>query len=126
MNICVLCKKEFLNSQNRNRRRCPSCNTRVRRMRNKLAAINLLGGKCIDCGWQGLPAGFDFHHEDPNQKEFAIGSVCNKSWESIKLEVMKCVLLCRNCHSIRHSKHDDILLMEEVTNYRGSNKELCG
>jgi hypothetical protein len=110
---CRLCKKAMAQ---RRRRRCESCNTRVRRFRAKLRAIELLGGACKNCGWMGLPAGFDFHHVD-GEKEFGIGMVSNKSWSVIEAELKKCVLLCRNCHAIHHSKHDDELLARELSLY---------
>ena len=113
---CPLCGRTLLD--NRRRHRCSSCNTRIRRMRTKLAAIKLLGGKCNRCDFKGPPAAFDFHHRD-GTKDFSIGQVANKSWEVIKRELAKCELLCRNCHAIEHSKHLDPLLLAEVENYRG-------
>jgi len=97
---------------------CASCRTRVRRMRNKLAAIEYLGGKCSRCSWTGLPAGFDFHHVNGDDKEFQIGNAANISWDRLTKELDKCELLCKSCHSIAHSKHDDERLMREVLNYR--------
>lgn len=96
------------------RKRCPSCDTRVRRMRGKLAAIALLGGKCNRCGWTGLPAGFDFHHKNDDDKLFNIAQVANRAWSAIVDEVSKCELLCRVCHAIHHSKHEDNRLLAEI------------
>jgi hypothetical protein len=83
-------------------------------MRTKLKAIALLGGKCKECGWSGPPAGYDFHHES-GEKEFNIGQVANKAWTAIEVELKKCVLLCRVCHAIHHSKHLDEKLLAEIT-----------
>lgn len=110
---CRLCGNLL---KDKRRRRCGSCNTRVRRMRAKLTAIAYLGGKCNRCSWQGLPAGYDFHHKS-GEKDFVIGSATNKAWAVIKAELDKCELLCRCCHAIHHSKHDDELLMKEVAEY---------
>ena len=60
------------------------------------------GGKCIECGYDKCPAALEFHHTDPSKKEFGIGGGYNRSWEVIKLELDKCVMLCSNCH---HEKH---------------------
>jgi hypothetical protein len=70
----------------------------------KEKAIEYLGGKCTDCGLVDEPCVYDFHHLDPTQKEIAFGSRGGKSFESLKPELDKCVLLCANCHRKRHYK----------------------
>ena len=117
MNICKLCKKEFKDYQKRGRSRCGSCNTKIRRFRSKAAAIEFLGGKCKKCGWNGNQAALQFHHL--HGKDFTIGNVANKSWDSIKIEMQKCVLLCANCHMIEHSTKNDKKFIEEALNYKG-------
>jgi predicted RNA-binding Zn-ribbon protein involved in translation (DUF1610 family) len=116
--ICKVCSKNISNNE-RNRSRCNSCNTRIRRYRTKLAAVTYKGGECQKCGWKGPMAAFEFHHNDDN-KEFNIGSAANKSWKIVKKEIDKCELLCSNCHRIEHSKHDDEILLKEIKNYKGS------
>lgn len=111
---CVICKKEINQLQQRNRKRCNACNTKVRRLRTKLKAIELLGGKCQRCGYTGHPAAFEFHHKDPTKKEFAIGMVANKKWSSIIAELLKCELICSNCHRIEHSVRFDAEFTEYV------------
>jgi len=119
MRTCSLCGKEFKDYQNKMRTRCGSCNTKIRRYRTKLAAIQLLGGKCIKCGLSGDQAIFQFHHKNPQKKDFTVGNVANKSWESIKHELKKCTLLCANCHSIEHSDRNNKKFLEEVKRYKG-------
>jgi hypothetical protein len=117
MDTCKLCHKKFKDYQSKGRTRCGACNTKIRRFRAKAAAIELLGGKCTKCGWNGNQAALQFHHL--RGKDFMIGSVANKSWDSIKAEVQKCVLLCANCHMIEHSTKNDEKFMQEALNYRG-------
>lgn len=119
MKVCRLCHKKFKDSQGRNRSRCGSCNTRIRRFRAKAAAINYLGGKCIQCGWQGNQAALQFHHINASKKDFIIGNVANKSWDVIKMELEKCILLCANCHTIKHSAKSEKELIDEALNYKG-------
>lgn len=107
MSICKICDKEFKQLQKRNRSRCNACNTKLRRLKNKLRAINLLGGRCIRCGYNKHPAALEFHHKDSSKKDFSIGTVANKRWESIVNEIKKCELLCSNCHRIEHSDRFD-------------------
>ena len=71
------------------------------------------------CGWLGNQAAMQFHHVDSKRKEFMIGNVGNKSWDSIKTEMQKCVLLCANCHMIEHSTKNDAKFLEEALNYKG-------
>ena len=119
MPICKLCGITFKDYQGVKRTRCGSCNTKIRRYRTKAAAIAILGEKCADCGWQGNQAAFQFHHNDPNKKDFIIGNVANKKWELIKKELDKCVLLCANCHAMRHSAKDNEKFIKEALSYKG-------
>lgn len=119
MGICKLCENAFRDYQRKGRTRCGSCNTKIRRYRTKAAAIKYLGGKCINCGWCGNQAALQFHHIDPKKKEFIIGNVANKSWDSIKNELKKCVLLCANCHTIKHSTKDMKNFIKEAEKYKG-------
>ena len=123
MFTCRLCNKEFKHygSQKRLGTRCGSCNTKIRRFRAKAAAIKLLGGKCTACGWTGNQAAMQFHHKDPAKKDFIIGNVSNKSWDSIKIEIQKCILLCANCHMIEHSTKLGDKFLKEAYEYRGRN-----
>lgn len=82
-------------------------------------AIKYLGGKCEKCKWSGSQAALQFHHKYSEKKDFTIGSVANKSWDSIKKEMQKCVLLCANCHMIEHSTKNDQEFMKEAKNYKG-------
>ena len=87
---------------------CKECRIKIstkRRQKIKREAILYLGGKCEDCGEnRDIPSIYDFHHKDPNQKDFSIGKQA-KSFESIKKELDKCSLLCAVCHRIRHSHY---------------------
>lgn len=124
MRICKLCNSKFNDYQGRLRSRCGSCNTKIRRFRAKAAAIKYMGGKCTKCGWRGNQAVFQFHHKNSDKKDFAIGNVANKSWDSIKTELIKCILLCANCHSIEHSTKNETKFLKEATNYKGRRLEL--
>jgi hypothetical protein len=74
-----------------------------RRRNLKKQAINYLGGKCSICGYNKSVNALHFHHKDPTQKDFGI-SKSIKSWEKIKIELDKCILLCANCHAEEHEK----------------------
>lgn len=68
----------------------------------KRKLIEYKGGKCEVCGYDKCMRSLDFHHLDPNEKEFAIGSGDCKCWDKIKIELDKCILVCKNCHGEIH------------------------
>ncbi len=77
-------------------------------MRNKIKAVNYLGGKCSHCGFDH-PSALQFHHRDPATKAFGITSKelstpKKRPWDTVIVpELDKCVLLCSNCHFLEHS-----------------------
>ena len=82
--------------------------TQPRKKELKHRAVELLGGHCVECNFEcpKFPEVFDFHHLDPIIKEDKVSSLIarGRSWEEVETEVLKCVLLCANCHRIRHAK----------------------
>ncbi len=74
-------------------------------LKQKLAAIEYKGGKCILCGYNKDTAALEFHHINPEEKE-NVGGPAVISWrtfENNKEELDKCVLLCCRCHREVHS-----------------------
>lgn len=87
--------------------RCTKCaadSVKRRRTNLKLMAIKYKGGKCERCGYDKCAPALEFHHLDPTQKDFGIGTEGQtRSFERIKVELDKCVMLCANCHREEHS-----------------------
>lgn len=79
---------------------CRKLYTKKRKVNNKNRAIEYLGGSCKICGIIDSPEIYDFHHIE--NKKFALANNLNKSWENIKAELDKCILLCSNCHRKLH------------------------
>jgi hypothetical protein len=75
-----------------------------RRYAMKSKAVDYKGGQCFDCLGVFSLCVYDFHHLDPTEKEVSPGNLLGRKWENIVPELDKCVLLCANCHRIRH--HD--------------------
>lgn len=121
--ICAMCNKK---KTKRNRKLCTTCVTSVRRYRNKIAAIQLMGGKCNRCGWSGNMAGFEFHHKN-DDKEFAISKISNRSWPRVKEELEKCELLCSTCHRIEHCKFKNRIdfLKDYISNDKDIDDLIC-
>lgn len=61
------------------------------------AAIDQLGGKCVDCG---ISYGLEFDHIDPSNKTYNIAQIFSShSEEKLQKEIKKCVLRCIACHA---------------------------
>lgn len=67
----------------------------------KIKLIEYKGGKCILCDYNKCSSALHFHHLNPNEKDFSIGGK-SLSFEKLKNEVDKCILVCSNCHSEIH------------------------
>lgn len=76
-----------------------------RRRKLKKMAVEYKGGCCQECGYHKYISVLEFHHRDPNEKDFGISTKTN-SWEIIKNELDKCDMLCANCHRELHEELD--------------------
>jgi hypothetical protein len=82
---------------------CTGNQTLERQRKFKLQCAEYKGGKCVQCGYDKCVAAFDFHHVDPNEKDFSIGNLKLYRFDDrIKQELDKCILLCSNCHRETH------------------------
>jgi len=106
--ICKQCKKEY--TYNRSIRNgasatiCNICRVSNRRREIKRLAVEYKGGKCSICGYNKCIDALDFHHINPFEKEFSIShDGYTKSFDKVKVELDKCILVCSNCHRELHS-----------------------
>jgi len=106
-----ICKKHGLTEHSettgkRKRLRCKKCRViYVKKRRDKIKnfAIDYKGGKCNRCGYDKCLEALEFHHIDPEQKDFEISTLgYRNSLERLKKELDKCELLCANCHREEH------------------------
>ena len=74
-----------------------------KRRKLKEMAIEYKGGKCEKCGYDKCKSALEFHHLDPTQKDFGVGSGHTRSWDKIKKELNKCIMVCSNCHREIHN-----------------------
>lgn len=108
------------------KRICSSCEvaaSKAYRFRLKQKAVEYKGGKCEICGYDKCLRSLVFHHNDPLQKDFAIGESRPRykkarKWDLVKIELDKCQLLCHNCHNELHDKieteKDDGVLQRKI------------
>lgn len=86
---------------------CPCANAQtVERQRAfKRMCVEYKGGRCLACGYSRCIGALEFHHRDPNEKDFILGGIKLMTLTPlIKLELDKCDMLCANCHREAHEK----------------------
>ncbi len=69
-----------------------------KRKQHKALLVEEWGGRCQLCGYAGCMGALQFHHVDPETKEFSLSKRQVISMERLRQEALKCVLLCANCH----------------------------
>ncbi len=76
-----------------------------RRRKVRMQALAYMGGRCSRCGYNRCPEALEFHHRDASAKEFGISARGHtRSWERVRAELEKCVLVCANCHRELHAQ----------------------
>ena len=108
---CLICGNKFSpKTQSANKRQvCYDCipdgETITRGRYIDLIKRKIYGGKCVRCGYNNCMAALEFHHLDPNEKDFSLSDRDLKlDWVLIKQELDKCILLCANCHRETHAQ----------------------
>jgi hypothetical protein len=88
--------------------RCKKCAVDAvikRRLVLKEKSIKYKGGSCELCGYNKSYRALEFHHLDSNEKDFGISEKgYTRSWEKVKIELDKCILVCSNCHAEIHDE----------------------
>ena len=103
--ICNRCNKEYEYNRSKGHKKtiCNSCNVTLFRIKRKKQCLLYKGSKCQKCGYDKCDAALEFHHLDPKKKDFGISRQgIPKSWEKVKKELDKCILICSNCHKELH------------------------
>ncbi|KKU44761.1 MAG: hypothetical protein UX64_C0046G0002 [Microgenomates group bacterium GW2011_GWC2_46_7] len=86
-----------------------------RRRKLKRMAVELKGGCCQICGYNKYVGALDFHHVDEGMKSFDLSSRgLTRSWDRIKEEINKCVLVCANCHREVHAGLIDLQKLTQM------------
>ena len=74
-----------------------------RRKQIRKMAIEYKGSKCAICGYNQCVQALEFHHINNDDKYFGISAKgYTRSWDSVRKELDKCILLCANCHREIH------------------------
>jgi hypothetical protein len=74
------------------------CESTERCRQFKQRAIEYKGGKCVCCGYSDFFGAMDFHHRNPEDKDFSLSTCKTSVFEVAKKELDKCELVCCRCH----------------------------
>lgn len=102
---CNICNTEYKVSK-LGKKYCVKCsydNVKITRKQIKQQLVDYKGGSCERCNYNKCLEALEFHHINPDEKDFTISKGI-KNIESLKVEVDKCILLCANCHREEHVK----------------------
>jgi transposase len=87
---------------------CKSCDSKFvmeKNIEGKQRAVNYMGGKCSECGYNNCIRALEFHHVDPTKKSETYNKRFRSwSFERQKKELENCILVCANCHREIHSQ----------------------
>jgi len=88
------------------------------RRKTKKRMVAAFGGKCCICKKKYPQELFEFHHLNPAEKDFGVGSVKSISWDRLVIELRKCVMVCANCHRLVEYGH--MTIPKEITLFNES------
>jgi len=100
--LCCNCHREEHNSIEK--RKISITHVQKWRIKTKRNMVKSMGGTCQICQKKYEDFQYDFHHINPEEKEFNFSFALRnpKSWEKISCELKKAILLCGNCHRELH------------------------
>ena len=79
---------------------------------------------CMDCGVRYPSYVMDFDHRDPKTKVNTVAKLLNNSsWLKLRAEVLKCDVVCSNCHRVRTAKQMNWFEYESLD---GPNQHVVG
>ena len=80
-------------------------NQKLRGLKRKYEYVLKRGGCCERCGYNKNLSALEFHHKNPDEKDFQIDlrKFSNTSLDKLEVELDKCELLCANCHRELHN-----------------------
>ncbi len=76
-----------------------------KRREKKAEAVLKFNSCCSRCSGSFPDYVFEFHHTEPEHKEYSPSQLFMLCDEKINQELAKCVMVCSNCHKIIH--HED-------------------
>jgi len=80
-----------------------------RGLARKLMLLDQFGNSCSICGYDKNLAALTFHHmTDDKLFKLDMRSLSNRTFDAVRHESKKCILVCHNCHAELHNPHLDL------------------
>ena len=115
---CPICQNDYNVPVKSTRKFCYECSPYYEHSSGRALTITAIrkavkrnlvkhkGGKCQLCKYDRCIEALQFHHINPDEKDFQISDLTKYTPEAIQEcfdEIEKCVLVCSNCHAEIHS-----------------------
>ena len=123
--ICQVCQREYIYNRHNGFtiKYCISCIGTIKNRLFKQKCLDYKQNVCVICEYSKCPQAMQFHHINPEIKQFGIGQGANRSWEKTKKELDKCILVCSRCHDEIHAGY---ITLNRGDLYNGSTQSLHG
>ena len=114
LKICSSCEQEFPlsnfygngytpNGTKKYKSKCKNCFNKVARLNIYNYMEEYFGSySCKICQYDRCKQAIEFHHINPNEKDYNITDLKSSSKEKVITELEKGILLCANCHRETH------------------------
>lgn len=99
---CRSCTRERISKWYSDNRKARQEDANLRNYERKRKIVEHFGNKCADCNTTYPQCVYQFHHLDPKGKDVNPSYAMTKRPSEMWKELAKCVMLCANCHMIRH------------------------
>ena len=82
---------------------CDNIRSVTKQKEMKKRIVEYLGGKCSICGYSKCLRSLHLHHLQDG-KDVNFSHIKNWKWERVLVEIVKCKLVCSNCHGEIHDE----------------------
>lgn len=91
------------NGKKKYKSKCKNCQIMHDNNRKEDIILKVVGSySCKLCGYNKCKQALEFHHIDPNIKEYKIANLTTHKEDTLLKELEKCILVCANCHREIH------------------------
>jgi len=113
---CKPCANERVSKWYKDNRARRQLAANKRNQERKSLVVAHFGDRCEDCHNSFENCVYEFHHLDPSKKDVNPSEAMTRSMSRMWEELDKCVMLCANCHRLRHFANGESLVSPKEGN----------